>query len=293
MKRILSLGAGVQSTCVLLMSCRGVLPKLDAAVFADTQWEPREVYKHLAFLEAEAAGCGIPVHRTTRGDLRADAVAALERPAPLPGDENAGRFRWASLPLFTLGEDGKVGLIQRQCTKEYKIEPVERFIRQELLGLAAGQVAKSDSVELWFGISDDERSRQRTSTKHWQSFRYPLLTDVTSPRKDTLFGRGFSRQDCKDWIAAHGYHEAPRSACIGCPFHTDAEWLRVKDDREQWADAVAFDKSIRSGNGGRITSKAYLHRSCVPLDEVIFKPKDTQVAFVYGMGNECAGMCGV
>ena len=33
---VLSLGAGVQSSTLLLMSCRGVLPKLDAAIFADT-----------------------------------------------------------------------------------------------------------------------------------------------------------------------------------------------------------------------------------------------------------------
>ena len=39
--RILSLGAGVQSSAVLLMSCDGVLPKLDCAIFADTGWEGR------------------------------------------------------------------------------------------------------------------------------------------------------------------------------------------------------------------------------------------------------------
>ena len=49
-KRILSLGAGVQSTCVLLMSGRGELPKLDCAVFSDTGWEPPEVYEHFAWL---------------------------------------------------------------------------------------------------------------------------------------------------------------------------------------------------------------------------------------------------
>ena len=38
--RILSLGAGVQSSVVLLMSIKGILPRLDAAIFADTQWEP-------------------------------------------------------------------------------------------------------------------------------------------------------------------------------------------------------------------------------------------------------------
>ena len=34
--RVLSLGAGVQSTALLLMSCKGEIEKLDAAVFADT-----------------------------------------------------------------------------------------------------------------------------------------------------------------------------------------------------------------------------------------------------------------
>ena len=40
MLRVLSLGAGVQSTTLLLMSELGELPLLDAAIFADTQSEP-------------------------------------------------------------------------------------------------------------------------------------------------------------------------------------------------------------------------------------------------------------
>lgn len=35
MRNILSLGAGVQSTTVLLMSCLGELPPLDCAIFND------------------------------------------------------------------------------------------------------------------------------------------------------------------------------------------------------------------------------------------------------------------
>ena len=41
--RILSLGAGVQSTVLALMACDGTLPGLDAAIFADTGWEPPAV----------------------------------------------------------------------------------------------------------------------------------------------------------------------------------------------------------------------------------------------------------
>jgi 3'-phosphoadenosine 5'-phosphosulfate sulfotransferase (PAPS reductase)/FAD synthetase len=40
--RVISLGAGVQSTTVLLLAHRGELPggPVDYAIFADTGWEP-------------------------------------------------------------------------------------------------------------------------------------------------------------------------------------------------------------------------------------------------------------
>ena len=56
---VISLGAGVQSTTMLLMAARGEIePKPKYAIFADTGWEPRAVYQHLEWLEQEAAGCG-------------------------------------------------------------------------------------------------------------------------------------------------------------------------------------------------------------------------------------------
>lgn len=42
-KRVLNLGAGTQSSVIYLMMCRGELPPADVAIFADTQWEPKEV----------------------------------------------------------------------------------------------------------------------------------------------------------------------------------------------------------------------------------------------------------
>ena len=62
-KLVLSLGAGVQSSTLLLMSCLGELPKLDCAVFADTGWETKATYRHLEWLIEYARGCGIQVHR--------------------------------------------------------------------------------------------------------------------------------------------------------------------------------------------------------------------------------------
>ncbi len=312
MLKILSLGAGVQSTAVLLMSCRGILPKLDAAIFADTQWEPKSVYKHLAWLEVEAKSYGIPVLKGTRGDLRADGIEFRRNggkgsrthstaPEGTKLTHEQGNGRKASIPLFVLNPDGSIGIINRQCTSEYKIEVVERIIRRDLLGLKPRQRSPENAVEHWFGISADEVQRRRTSTNHWQTFRYPLIDDVQSPRGDTFFGRGFDRQDCLDWIEAHSYPAPPRSACIGCPFHTDAEWLRMRrEEPESFADAVAFDAEIRAASAaqsetkvGRLVGLPFLHRSCRPLSEVFFNPDDTTAAFTFGMGNECAGVCGV
>jgi hypothetical protein len=281
------------------------LPRLDAAIFADTQWEPEAVYKHLRWLLTEAKSYGIPVWRGTRGDLRADAIEFRRSGGKASGEP--GSKRYASMPLFVAPLDGgRVGMIKRQCTREYKIELIEGIIRRELLGLKPGQRAPAGAVRLWFGISVDEASRRRKSLDHWQTFYYPLIDVVESPRKDTLFGRGFDRQDCLDWLAANGYPRPPRSACIGCPYRSDAEWLAMKRERPaEWLDAVAFDKEIRaasaalqaSGNkkaiAGQLVGLPFVHRSCQPLDEAILAASAEQAVQRYGMENECSGMCGV
>jgi len=52
--RILSLGAGVQSSTMALMANEGAFSyKPDYAIFADTGWEPRKVYDHLEWLKGQ------------------------------------------------------------------------------------------------------------------------------------------------------------------------------------------------------------------------------------------------
>lgn len=73
--RVLSLGAGVQSTTIAIMSAEGILPKLDFAIFADTGAEPQEVYDHLDRLEREVlVPAGIPVLRVQYGNLEQDLL---------------------------------------------------------------------------------------------------------------------------------------------------------------------------------------------------------------------------
>jgi hypothetical protein len=66
-----------------------------------------------------------------------------------------------------------------------------------------------------------------------------------------------------------------KSACVGCPFHGNAGWRRLRDnDPDGWAEAVEFDKAIRHGyprattQGQQLRGQYFLHRSCQPLDQV-------------------------
>lgn len=125
--RVLSLGAGVQSTTLLLMMLKGEIEKADHVIFADTMWEPNNVYEHLEYLKTLIAGSGMEFHMVSKGNIRNDFL-----------DDGA---RFASMPLHIVNKDGGKGMVRRQCTSEYKITPILRKQR-ELAGLKKGGRSK-------------------------------------------------------------------------------------------------------------------------------------------------------
>jgi hypothetical protein len=260
MLTVLSLGAGVQSTCLALMAAKGLItPMPDCAIFADTGWEPERVYKHLAWLQTMLP---FPVHIVSRGNIREDITS---------GTNSTGQ-RFASVPWFILSPEGKKGMGRRQCTKEYKLQPILR----KVVELNGGKRPKGGTSML-IGISTDEVMRMRPSRVQYVANRHPLIE------------LGMSRQACLDWMAANGYPLAPKSSCIGCPFRSDAQWADLRDNApEEWADAVAADREIR--DHPRMKGQQFMHAARVPLDEVVLKPKLPQPD---QFNNECEGMCGV
>lgn len=294
--RVLSLGAGVQSTTLALMAAHGEIgPMPDCAIFADTGWEPRAVYEHLDWLRSGNV-LPFPVHIVSAGNIRDDLVAGArgERWASIPAFTRTVTPAGTELPVYDEDEHGDpaivgtrivaterigVGMIRRQCTSSYKVVPIRRKVR-ELLGIAGRRSPKTPVAETWLGISLDEAIRMKPSFEDWQVNRWPLIE------------KRMSRQDCLRWLERHGYPLPPKSACIGCPFHSDAAWRRIRDtDPEAWADAVDLDRTIRTGFRG-LRGDVFLHRSAVPLDEA-----DLSTAADHGQldlwGNECEGMCGV
>jgi len=268
--RILSLGAGVQSSTLALMMEKGLVPKPDYAVFSDTQGEPKQVYEWLKWLTEQLS---YPVLIVTAGSL----------PDNLRISNKGTYIRGTSIPLFTRNlKTHKKGIIRRACTSTYKIEPVTKKIR-ELLGVGKGvKVPKEHKVTQIFGISRDEPQRMRTSTYHYIDFEYPLI-DLK-----------VTRQGCKDWMKENGYQEPPRSACTFCPYHDNTEWQNVKKDKEEWDAVVKLDEELRTGlHGCDRTGEVeyFLHRSAVPLKDVdLTVKKDKQIDLFSGI---CEGMCGV
>ncbi len=253
--RLLSLGAGVQSSTCLLLAAHGQIPTFDAAIFSDTGWEPQAVYRHLHRLTGIARRAGIPVVRVSNGHIRADAL------------DPAHRF--ASMPLFSLGPHGERGMARRQCTNEYKIKPIKREVRRRLGHPHPIRVPDGVYAEVAIGISLDEVHRARTSDVRYMRHVFPLL-DLR-----------WRRADCVAYLAGHGLADTPKSSCIGCPYHDDGFWHRLKTDSPtEWTDAVAFDAAIRHGcaranaDGQPLRGQYYLHTQRVPLDQVVLRPRD-------------------
>jgi hypothetical protein len=272
---IISLGAGVQSSTMALMAARGEIgPMPVAAIFADTQGEPKAVYEWLDWLEKQLP---FPVHRVTRGNLANDSVA-------LKVSKKTGNVYMKGLiPAFTIRPNGAAALFGRRCTSDYKILPIMAKVR-EIAGVPRG--CKTVMAKQWIGISTDEASRMKPSRFPWTESVWPLID------------AGMSRQDCLIWMAKHGYPEPPKSACSFCPFHSDEEWQRLKSsDPDEFARVAQIERRIQTAadlmtGTARLQGVPYLHRSGVPIDQVVFResPAKSQLDL---FENECEGMCGV
>lgn len=251
--KVLSLGAGVQSTALALMSIDGILPKVDLAIFSDTGWEPMAVYDHLERLTKELDKHGVAVDIVNNGNIRDDALNPDKK--------------YASMPLHMRGPNGN-GVGRRQCTNEYKLVPIKRRIRQLLGAEVSGTTASGSPkvgrvkgrpgenfVEMWVGISVDEIERKRDSGVKYIKRVDPLI-DLMS----------VTRSDCIEYLSKRWPWAVERSACIGCPFHTNDEWRHIRDNSpEEFADAIQFDEELRSNNMRNFTNEAYLHSSRTPL----------------------------
>ena len=269
--KVLSLGAGAQSTVLALMAETGWegMEKPDLAIFADTQWEPKAVYDHLDWLKSQVS---YEIVTVTVGSIRNNMLRGV----------NPDGDKFLDVPVFIRNPDGTKAVAARQCTNHYKIQPIYKEIRRRLKIPAGRRFPKNVQVEMWLGISADESVRIKPSRDEWLDRRYPLVEmDMTRANIYSWFGERYPDR------------RLPRSACVGCPYHDDMEWKWIKENEpDSFQDAVHIDEALRSvpEARGSLRGVAYLHRSRLPLEKVDFSSTRDYDEY---MIDECEGLCGV
>lgn len=314
----LSCGGGRQSTALALMIIRQEMPlKVNAILFADTGWERAETYANISRLRVYShLQGGPPVITVNSGKSIRDTARQQQRPPSLPFHVKvnleitprmqlrrlkkalralkAGRQQllWDANAEITdfeaaIAADEILSYIQtgdamlrRECTHRYKIEPIYAFIVEDTLqryGTACNEACPA--VQL-IGFGRDELTRASPSKDARFYHRFPLIE------------MGLRTEDCIAYMESIGYPVPCRSSCIGCPYHSNAEWRSLS--ASEFDDACAFDDENRKhlqrrshADYGFLGSETYLHRARKPLREVDFTVSDTLDLTT----EECTGGC--
>ncbi|MEX2599301.1 MAG: hypothetical protein WD533_06560 [Dehalococcoidia bacterium] len=239
--RVLSFGVGVQSWTLAAMMALGELELADYTVFADTKHESVGTYQHL-------------MKWTPWLEERGHKVIVVESDRT-----EVVREDWSDsvlIPAFTVdSEDGSHGIIKRQCTHDWKIMPIRRFVRTLLPAPPA-----PGSVVSIQGISWDEARRMRESDVAYITHEYPLV-DLR-----------MTRSDCILWLVSHGLDVPPKSGCVFCPYTSIGRWkARKRAGGEDWRHAVEVDSAIRSK---RPKAALFVHPYRKALAEAVEIPED-------------------
>jgi hypothetical protein len=242
--RVLSLGWGVQSFTLAAMAALGEIEPVDYAIHADTQHEHRGTY---AFAQRWAGWLG--AHGVPVVTVRALNVDPLRRGAVM-------------LPAYTWN-GSKRAQLHKQCTREWKIRPMRRWLRPQ-----------RKQVNQLIGISLDEYKRMKPNDVKYIVNTWPLI-DLE-----------MTRDDCIAWLLGHGLEVPPKSSCVFCPFQKLDAWREMAAERgEDWQEALSVDEAIRYA---RPPADLFIHPGRQALTEL----KECQLKIDTWEG-ECTGYCGV
>ena|SRR3990167_10633665 len=139
MKRILSFGAGVQTTALAILISQGKVAA-DMAIFADTGCERPETYWYMRYYTKPIlAKAGIPLQ-----------IIRSELPSEQP---DLYGFLWKYKDI--------VDVRKRQCTVQFKLRPIRRAVGRD--------------VHFLIGFSADEISRTERKRTYWTEESFPLI----------------------------------------------------------------------------------------------------------------------
>lgn len=210
---VLSYGGGRQTVAICLLIAKGVLPKPDRIVMADTSREKPTTFEYL--------------EKYTRPFMREHGLEieiAERRHAKVDMHSHKGDL---ILPVYT--EHGKSNAF---CSGEWKRDVVERHLREQ--GITGGTS--------WIGFAFDERRRWSNAmgtTRHNHKIECPLV--------DLMI----TTATCLALIKKQGWPMPHVSACWMCPNQKNKEWAWTKENRpDLFNEACRIDEEIRNDVDG-------------------------------------------
>jgi rhodanese-related sulfurtransferase len=242
---IFNYGGGRQTVAMCIMIAKGILPKPDMIVIADTgrenssTWEYLEKYMRPLMQEHE-----IEIHIAGRELATVDLY---------------GHNGVLLLPVHTKG-----GKFQTYCSNEWKRRVVDRYLRN--MGINGGT--------RWLGLAFDE-------TRRWK--RHHNQTSGKWTVVCPLVDKMINTAACLAIIKASGFPQPQHSSCWMCPHKRNAEWRHIRDYYpEEWTKAIEMDEKVRAEDKD---NAVWLHHSRVPLAEANIDVDETkQVAQQCSLG---------
>lgn len=268
---ILSYGAGTPSTTLALMSCQNArhgppypipeVPIYDAVIFCDLHSEPSWVYAQATFVAKACREVNIPFYW-----LGTDLYGDFTR--------NFGYARTASIPFWTLGEDGKKGRMPRQCTYDYKIKIIEKFVRYELLRYRPRERTlqlDKHAHAIHMGIMWEERRRTKESKQTLFVNHYPLVE------------MGWTRTECYAYNKIVWGLVTKASCCLFCPYHTNYFYHYIREhEPECYARALQVDTLVETHQARPpLRSKLFLSKSRKRLRDLTEEDCRDKKTFLY------------
>jgi hypothetical protein len=222
---VFNYGGGRQTVAMCVMIAKGVLPKPDVIVIADTgrenpsTWEYLETYMRPLMREHDLE-IQIASHKLSTVDLN-------------------GKNGDLLIPVYT-----STGKLQTYCSNEWKRRVVERHLRAQ--GITGGNK--------WLGLAFDE-------TKRWK--RHHGIKNGKWTTICPLVDLMINTAACLEIIKAAVYPEPHHSSCWMCPHKRNAEWRHIRDHYpDKWLQAIKLDEEVRMADREKAV---WLHHTRVPL----------------------------
>lgn len=225
---ILSYGGGRQTVALCILVHKGIVPRPDRIVIADTgrekgsTWEWMDRYTVPLMREV-----GLEIEVARRELAKVDLYSHK-------GD--------ILMPVFT-----QTGKLPAWCSNEWKQYVVERHLREQ--GVATG-------TKLIGYALDEGRRIKKLSTKGKWPPSFPLAE------------RCLTKAHCVRIIEGFGWPVPPPSACFMCPNMTNEEWREVRDNRpDEFEKACQVDEELRGYDIENGRDGVFVHQSLKPLRE--------------------------